>query len=97
MYNPFDDYKTILEWMEHKEGDTFQHSKDEFVQALRRYADWFETLENQVISVNPLLYQFCVDTASNALSRAKQRTVVWVLGSPERSPLSLDVVIADVE
>ena len=55
MYNPFDDYKIILEWMEHKEGDTFQHSKDEFVQALRRYADWFETLEDQVISVKAVI------------------------------------------
>lgn len=45
MYNPFNDYKIIVEWIEHKEGDTFQHSKDEFVQAMRRYADWVETLE----------------------------------------------------
>ena len=45
MYNPFNDYKIIVEWIEYKEGDTLQHSKDEFVQAMRRYADWFETLE----------------------------------------------------
>ena len=38
-----------------------------------------------------------MDTASNALGRAKQRIAGWVLGSPERSPSSLDVVIADVE
>ena len=39
-----------------------------------------------------LLRQFSVDYEAISL-----RIVGWVLGSPERSPSSLDVVIADVE
>ena len=79
MYNPFDDYKIILEWMEHKEGDTFQHSKDEFVQALRRYADWFETLEDQVILVKAVIIPIL---RGHRKWIAFSGIVGWVLGSP---------------
>lgn len=46
MYNPFDDYKIIKEWFNYNEGNLPKSTKEEFAQALRRYADWVDGLKD---------------------------------------------------
>ena len=46
MYNPFDDYKIIKEWFSYNEGNLPKSTKEEFAQALHRYADWVDGLKD---------------------------------------------------